>query len=224
MVVEHKIDRSAFHPRSSPSRASPRSTSTTSTPPPSTACQAVGPGERSQGQHRSQPRHPGRPQLEHEIAIANSLGIFGSIDMNRGDMQCGWGHRPVPQQHPRNALALYYILQAAAFHPRPLNFDAKARRQSLDAEDMFHAHIGGMDVCARALLIAEAMIRTAPWPSSSKTATPPGKPLGPGRAGRQSNLDAVANMALERKCRQGPGLRPPGEFPPNWVQQVHLST
>jgi xylose isomerase len=97
--------------------------------------------------------------FEHEIVTALTLGIFGSLDMNRGDMQCGWDTDQFPNNVPDTALALYYILQAGGFTSGGLNFDAKVRRQSLDAEDLFHGHIGGMDVAARALLIAEKMIQ-----------------------------------------------------------------
>jgi xylose isomerase len=96
--------------------------------------------------------------FEHEIATAIDLGIFGSIDMNRGDMQCGWDTDQFPNSVPETALALYLILQAGGFTTGGLNFDAKVRRQSIDPEDMFHGHIGGMDVAARALLIAEKML------------------------------------------------------------------
>jgi xylose isomerase len=101
--------------------------------------------------------------FEHEIATANSLGLFGSIDMNRGDMQCGWDTDQFPNNIPETAIAMYYILQGGGYSFGGTNFDAKARRQSLDAEDMFHAHIGGVDVCARALLIAEALIKDGRW-------------------------------------------------------------
>jgi xylose isomerase len=96
--------------------------------------------------------------FEHEIATAIDLGIFGSIDMNRGDMQCGWDTDQFPNNIPDTALAMYLILKGGGFTTGGLNFDAKVRRQSIDPEDMFHGHIGGMDVSARALLIAEKMI------------------------------------------------------------------
>ena len=83
---------------------------------------------------------------------------------------------------------------------------------------MFHAHIGGMDVCARALLIAEAMIRTAPWPSSWKTATPPGRPWAQDVLAGKSNLDAVANMALERNVDKAPASGRQ-EFLENWCNK-----
>jgi xylose isomerase len=96
--------------------------------------------------------------FEHEIATASALGILGSIDMNRGDPQLGWDTDQFPNNVPEVALALYYILLAGGLGSGGLNFDAKVRRQSLDAGDLFHGHVGAMDVCARALLIAEKMI------------------------------------------------------------------
>ncbi len=96
--------------------------------------------------------------FEHEIATAQALGIFGSIDMNRGDMQCGWDTDQFPNNLGEMALALYTILQGGGFTSGGLNFDAKVRRPSIDAQDMFHGHVGAMDLCARALLAAEQMI------------------------------------------------------------------
>ncbi|MEP7294644.1 MAG: xylose isomerase [Burkholderiales bacterium] len=96
--------------------------------------------------------------FEHEIATAQALGIFGSIDMNRGDMQCGWDTDQFPNNLGEMALVMYTIMQGGGFTTGGVNFDAKVRRPSIDAEDMFHGHIGAMDLCARALLAAEAMI------------------------------------------------------------------
>ena len=97
--------------------------------------------------------------FEHEIATAVSLGLLGSLDMNRGDMQCQWDTDQFPNSVPETALALYYVMQAGGFATGGLNFDAKVRRQSVDPADLFHGHVGAMDVCARALLAAEAMIQ-----------------------------------------------------------------
>ncbi|GAA5172160.1 xylose isomerase [Viridibacterium curvum] len=97
--------------------------------------------------------------FEHEIAMAQALGIFGSIDMNRGDPLLGWDTDQFPNNIADTAIAMYHILQGGGFTTGGLNFDAKVRRQSIDAADLFHAHIGGMDVSARALLIAERMIQ-----------------------------------------------------------------
>ena len=96
--------------------------------------------------------------FEHEIALAGALGIFGSIDMNRNDYQSGWDTDQFPNNVPEVALAYYHILQAGGFSTGGTNFDAKLRRQSLDAEDLLAAHIGAMDVCARGLKAAAAMI------------------------------------------------------------------
>jgi xylose isomerase len=96
--------------------------------------------------------------FEHEIATAQALGIFGSIDMNRGDMQCGWDTDQFPNNLAEMALAMYTIQRGGGFTTGGLNFDAKVRRPSIDAVDMFHGHVGAMDLCARALLAAEQMI------------------------------------------------------------------
>jgi xylose isomerase len=96
--------------------------------------------------------------FEHEIATAGALGILGSLDMNRGDPQLGWDTDQFPNNVPETAIALYHVLKAGGLGSGGLNFDAKVRRQSIDAADLFHGHIGGMDVCAQALLIAEKMI------------------------------------------------------------------
>lgn len=96
--------------------------------------------------------------FEHELAYATSHGIFGSVDMNRGDPQNGWDTDQFPNNIPEVAMALYIILKAGGLTTGGLNFDAKLRRQSVDPADLFHAHIGGMDTCARALVIAAAML------------------------------------------------------------------
>jgi xylose isomerase len=96
--------------------------------------------------------------FEHEIASAINLGIFGSIDMNRGDPQNGWDTDQFPNDVREITTAMYYILQAGGFKNGGNNFDAKVRRQSIDAADLFHGHIGGVDILARSLLNAAAMI------------------------------------------------------------------
>jgi xylose isomerase len=96
--------------------------------------------------------------FEHEIALASALGIFGSIDLNRGDYQSGWDTDQFAINVPELALALYEILKAGGFTTGGMNFDAKIRRQSIDPDDLLHAHAGSMDACARGLLIAAKMI------------------------------------------------------------------
>ncbi len=96
--------------------------------------------------------------FEHELAMANALGIFGSIDMNRNDYQSGWDTDQFPNNVPEMALAFYEVLSGGGFTTGGTNFDAKLRRQSLEPDDLLMAHIGGMDCCARGLKAAAAMI------------------------------------------------------------------
>lgn len=96
--------------------------------------------------------------FEHEIALASALGIFGSIDINRGDYQSGWDTDQFATNVPELALTIYEILKAGGFTTGGMNFDAKIRRQSIDPNDLLHAHVGSMDACARGLLIAAKII------------------------------------------------------------------
>ncbi|MUZ63860.1 xylose isomerase [Agrobacterium vitis] len=96
--------------------------------------------------------------FEHELALANALGIFGSIDMNRNDYQSGWDTDQFPNNVPEMALAYYQVLQAGGFTSGGTNFDSKLRRQSIDPADLLIGHIGGMDCCARGLKAAAKMV------------------------------------------------------------------
>ena len=96
--------------------------------------------------------------FHHEVAYATSHGIFGSVDANRGDYQNGWDTDQFPNSVEELSLAVYEILRAGGFTTGGFNFDTKLRRQSLDRMDLFHAHIGGIDTLARALLVAADMI------------------------------------------------------------------
>ena len=96
--------------------------------------------------------------FEHELAMAASLGILGSIDMNRNDYQSGWDTDQFPNNVPEVALAYYEVLKAGGFSSGGTNFDAKIRRQSLDPADLVAAHSGAMDVCARGMKAAAAML------------------------------------------------------------------
>lgn len=135
--------------------------------------------------------------FEHEIASAINLGIFGSIDMNRGDPQNGWDTDQFPNDIREITTAMYYILQAGGFKNGGNNFDAKVRRQSTDAADLFHGHIGGVDILARSLLNAAAMIeggemaavvkdRYAGWQGADAQAMLAGK----------TNLEAISDAAV----------------------------
>ena len=96
--------------------------------------------------------------FEHEIALAAALGVFGSVDINRGDYQSGWDTDQFAMNVPEMALAQYEILKAGGFTTGGMNFDAKLRRQSIDPDDLLHAHVGSMDACARGLLMAARMV------------------------------------------------------------------
>lgn len=96
--------------------------------------------------------------FEHEIATAASLGILGSVDANRGDPQNGWDTDQFPNDVQELTLATYEILKAGGFTTGGYNFDTKLRRQSVDREDLFLGHIGGMDAIAIALRNAATMI------------------------------------------------------------------
>jgi xylose isomerase len=96
--------------------------------------------------------------FQHEVAVALSRGIFGSVDMNRGDPQNGWDTDQFPNSVDDLTLALYEILRAGGLTTGGFNFDAKLRRQSMDRTDLFHAHIGGIDTLAQALLAAAALV------------------------------------------------------------------
>ena len=98
--------------------------------------------------------------FEHEVAVAISRGILGSIDMNRGDPQNGWDTDQFPNSVDELAIAVYEILRAGGLTTGGFNFDAKLRRQSLDRSDLFHAHIGGIDTLARALLVAADLLES----------------------------------------------------------------
>ena len=96
--------------------------------------------------------------FHHEVATAIAHGIFGSIDVNRGDYQNQWDTDQFPNSVDELSLALYEIVRAGGFTTGGFNFDTKLRRQSLARDDLFHAHIGGIDTLARSLLVAAAMI------------------------------------------------------------------
>ena len=96
--------------------------------------------------------------FEHEIAYAISNNALGSIDINRGDTLLGWDTDQFPNNPADLLIAFYHIFSNGGFKQGGFNFDAKIRRQSIDPEDLFHAHIGGMDVCAKTLLATEKLI------------------------------------------------------------------
>lgn len=141
--------------------------------------------------------------FEHEIAMAGALGVFGSIDANRGDPQNGWDTDQFPNSVEELTLACIEIERAGGFIDGGFNFDAKVRRQSVDAVDLFHGHIGGVDVIAKALLRAEAIIadgridafraeRYAGWNGEL------------GATIRKSSLAEIADLAVAQDLKPAP--------------------
>lgn len=95
----------------------------------------------------------------HELQVAADAGLLGSMDANRGDYQNGWDTDQFPSDINELTEALLIILEAGGFKGGGINFDAKIRRNSTDPADLFYAHIGGMDVFARALITADAILQ-----------------------------------------------------------------
>ena len=95
----------------------------------------------------------------HELQVAADAGLLGSMDANRGDYQNGWDTDQFPSDINELTEALLIILEAGGFKGGGINFDAKIRRNSTDPADLFYAHIGGMDVFARALITAYAILQ-----------------------------------------------------------------
>jgi xylose isomerase len=96
--------------------------------------------------------------FEHEIAAARAYGIFGSIDINRGDPRNGWDTDQFPNNAQELVPALMQLIEDGGFRTGGFNFDAKLRRQSVDPADLYLAHIGGIDTLARALLAAADVV------------------------------------------------------------------
>jgi xylose isomerase len=96
--------------------------------------------------------------FEHEIATAGALGILGSLDINRGDPLLGWDTDQFPNDLWTMTMSMYHVIKAGGLGKGGCNFDAKVRRQSFTPEDLIHAHVGGVDLCARAFLTAAKLI------------------------------------------------------------------
>ncbi|GGC98852.1 xylose isomerase [Aquisalinus flavus] len=102
--------------------------------------------------------------MEHEVATAFALGIFGSIDANRGDPQNGWDTDQFWMENMEITKTMYHIVKNGGFETGGFNFDSKVRRQSIDAEDLFYGHISGLDALARGLLCAVDILEDGRMP------------------------------------------------------------
>ncbi|MBP8960206.1 MAG: xylose isomerase [Bacteroidales bacterium] len=99
----------------------------------------------------------------HELQVAADANLFGSIDANKGDYQNGWDTDEFPTNIYEVTEAMMIILNAGGFSTGGINFDAKVRRNSTDIEDLFIAHISGMDTFARALIIADKILKESDY-------------------------------------------------------------
>ena len=106
--------------------------------------------------------------FEHELACAVDAGLLGSIDANRGDYQNGWDTDQFPIDHFELVQAMMQIIRNGGLGTGGTNFDAKTRRNSTDLEDIFIAHISGMDAMAKALLSAADLLENSPIPAMVK--------------------------------------------------------
>jgi xylose isomerase len=143
--------------------------------------------------------------FEHEIAVARAYGIFGSIDINRGDARNGWDTDQFPNNAQELVPSFIQLVQDKGFATGGFNFDAKLRRQSVDPADLYLAHIGGIDTIARALLAAADVVaggelarlqqeRYRGW----------GGELGQRIAGGAMTLASLADLALEKNFDPAP--------------------
>lgn len=155
--------------------------------------------------------------FEHELALASSLGIFGSIDMNRNDYQSGWDTDQFPNNVPEVALAYYEILKAGGFTTGGTNFDAKLRRQSLERADLILAHAGAMDVCARGLMAAAAMVEDGGL-EDMRAARYAGWESPEARAMLESDLGSIAGRVQEQGINPSP-VSGRQERLENWVNR-----
>jgi xylose isomerase len=101
--------------------------------------------------------------FQHELQVAADAGLLGSIDANKGDYQNGWDTDEFPTNIYEITEAMMVIQQAGGFSTGGINFDAKVRRNSTDPEDIFIAHISGMDTFARSLVIADKILKDSDY-------------------------------------------------------------
>jgi xylose isomerase len=101
--------------------------------------------------------------FQHELQVAVDAGMLGSMDANRGDYQNGWDTDQFPTNINELVESMLIIVEAGGFQGGGINFDAKRRRNSTDPADLFHAHIGGIDTFARALIIADTILQKSEY-------------------------------------------------------------
>ncbi len=101
--------------------------------------------------------------FQHEVQVAVDNGMLGSMDANRGDYQNGWDTDQFPNNINELVETMLVVLEGGGLQGGGINFDAKIRRNSTDPADLFYAHVGGMDIFARALIIAENILQKSDY-------------------------------------------------------------
>ena len=145
--------------------------------------------------------------FQHEVALAEALGIFGSLDINRGDDLLGWDTDQFAMNVPELALVFHEILKRGGFTTGGLNFDAKIRRQSIDPDDLIHAHVGSMDACARAFLAAADMLDAGALTGAARAALRRmGGARGPGHSRRPALARRTCRPCAEPRLRSAAAL------------------
>lgn len=143
--------------------------------------------------------------FEHEVTTAYALGIMGSLDINRGDPRSGWDTDQFPNNAQELSVAFLPILENGGLNTGGCNFDAKLRRQSVDVNDLYIAHIAGIDTLARAVLSAEAIIKdkrlaTLKAQRYAGWSTPFGKEIAEGKY----SLADLADIAMKKGLNPQP--------------------
>jgi xylose isomerase len=137
--------------------------------------------------------------FQHEVQVAADAGLLGSMDANRGDVQNGWDTDQFPNNVNEVTEAMLIVLEANGLQGGGINFDAKIRRNSTDAADLFYAHIGGMDTFARALVTADNILQKSDYKKIrheryASYDTGAGKDFEEGKL----NLEDLRNYAVEQ--------------------------
>ena len=137
--------------------------------------------------------------FQHELQVAADAGLLGSMDANRGDYQNGWDTDQFPNNINELTEAMLIVLEANGLQGGGINFDAKIRRNSTDPADLFHAHIGGMDTFARALVTADQILQQSDY-KKIRTKRYASFDQGPGRDFENGlmDLEALRNYAVEK--------------------------
>jgi xylose isomerase len=136
--------------------------------------------------------------FHHEVQYAVENGIFGSVDVNRGDPQNGWDTDQFPNSVEELTLALHEVFGSGGFDKGGFNFDTKLRRQSMDRSDLFHGHIGGIDTLAKSFLVAMDLLEEGTLTQAREKRYSGWKgDLGTYIMSNEASLEGIADRVLE---------------------------